>query len=237
MAKSKSAFRGFGPEAFEFLAQVADNNNKAWFDSHRAVYDAAIVVPALLFVESMALALKAISPFVLSEPRIGGSLFRIHRDTRFSADKSPYKAHVGIRFRDADTATSSKCTGPLFYVEFDATRLRLGVGVKAFGSNTLESYRRAVARKAVAEELTGIIRRAHRAGHTVLGDVLARSPAGYTSGADNNLLRRKGLFILQDTGIPKEIHGPHFVAFCMRRFEPQAPLFDQLRRIALAGLQ
>lgn len=110
------------------MSKLSENNNKTWFDAHRGVYDAAIVAPTLLFIESMALALKAIAPSAKSEPRIGGSLFRIHRDTRFSADKRPYKAHDGIRFRDADTASSSKCTGPLFYVEFDATRLRLGVG-------------------------------------------------------------------------------------------------------------
>jgi len=107
--------------------------------------------------------------------------------------------------------------------------------VKAFGSNTLQSYRRAVARKEAADEITGIIRRAHRGGHTVLGDVLARSPPGNSSRADNDLLRRKGLFIVQETDLPNEIYRPDFVAFCMRRFEPQAPLFDRLRRIALAG--
>lgn len=235
MAKSKDAFKGFGPEAFKFLAKLAENNNKAWFDRHRGVYDAAIVAPALLFAQSMALALKAIAPSVKSEPRVGGSLFRIHRDTRFSADKRPYKTHVGIRFRDADTASSSKCTGPLFYVEFDATRLRLGVGVKEYGANTLESYRRVVARKEAADEITAIIRRAHRGGHTVIGDMLARIPPGYASQSGNELLKRKGLFIVQEIGLPNEINRPDFVAFCKRRFEPHAPLFDRLRTIALAG--
>jgi len=168
MAKSKQAFKGFTPEAFDFLSNLSANNNKAWFDTHRGVYDASIVAPALLFVESMGLTLKAIAPSVKPEPRIGGSLFRIHRDTRFSADKNPYKTHIGIRFRDGDTATSSKCTGTVFYVEFDATRLRLGVGVKAFGPDTLQTYRREVAKKRVADELSEIIRSAHSGGYDVL---------------------------------------------------------------------
>ncbi len=74
--------------------------------------------------------------------------------------------------------------------------------MKEFGSNTLDSYRRAVAKKEVADEITGIIRRAHRGGRTVLGDVLARIPPGYSSQADNELLRRKGLFILRETSLP-----------------------------------
>ena len=237
MAKSKQAFKGFTPEAFDFLSNLSANNNKAWFDTHRGVYDASIVAPALLFVESMGLTLKAIAPSVKPEPRIGGSLFRIHRDTRFSADKNPYKTHIGIRFRDGDTATSSKCTGPLFYVEFDATRLRLGVGVKAFGPDTLQTYRREVAKKRVADELSEIIRSAHSGGYDVLGDMLAQIPPAYSVQTDNELLRRKGLFILKETSLPKEIYRPDFAAYCERCFETQAPLFDRLRKIALAGVR
>lgn len=235
IAKSDEAFEGFAPEGVEFLSNLSRNNNRTWFDAHRGVYDAAIVAPALQFIEAMGRALKNIAPSVRPEPRVGGSLFRIHRDTRFSPDKSPYKTHVGIRFRDRDTATSSRCTGPLFYVEFDSTRLRLGVGVKEFGPNTLESFRRTVAKKELAEELTGMIRRAQRGGHSVAGDMLARTPSGYSADADNELLRRTGLFILKDANLPREIYRSDFVAYCRRFFEPHARLFELLRSIALAG--
>lgn len=236
MVASMEAFKGFPAEGFRFLSNLSDNNNKAWFDAHRGVYDAAVVGPALAFVGSMGAALKAVAPTVGPEPKIGGSLFRIHRDTRFSADKSPYKTHVGIRFRDRDTAISPKCTGPVFYVEFDARRLRLGVGVKEFDPDTLAAYRRAASKKATAEEIAGMIRRAEDDGGTILGAVAARPPAGYEGEAANEILRRKGLFVCTETPLPKEIHRPDFVAHCARWFEPHAPLFDRLRKIARAGM-
>lgn len=236
MAKSGAVFGGFDPEGIAFLANLGRNNNKAWFESHRAIYERAIVTPALRFVESMDGALRAIAPSVRSEPKVGGSLFRIHRDTRFSVDQRPYKTHVGIRFRDGDTATSSKCTGPLFYVEFDARRLRLGVGVKEFGPEALAHYRRAVARRRVAKEIERVVEGAREAGHTVLGDLLARVPAAYSDQADNELLKRKGLFVLSDAGLPTEIFRAEFVEYCADWFAPHARFFGRLRRIALGAV-
>ncbi|HLA91010.1 MAG TPA: DUF2461 domain-containing protein [Gemmatimonadaceae bacterium] len=236
MGTTRETFKGFPSEAIAFLSQLARNNNKGWFDAHRATYDAAIVAPALAFVESMGAAIRTFAPSVVPEPRIGGSLFRIHRDTRFSNDKRPYKTHVGIRLRDGDTARASSCTGPLFYVEFDASRLRLGVGVKEFDTRTLEAYRRAVARRKDATALGNMIHRAEAQGHHVLGEMLTRAPAAYTHQADDELLRRRGLFVCEERTLPREIHGPEFTLYCKRWFAAYAPLFHGLRRIAIAGL-
>lgn len=232
MTKASESFRGFPPEAFTFLSGLSQNNNKAWFDAHRDVYDGAIVVPALRFVDAMGTAIKKFAPSVTPEPKVGGSLFRIHRDTRFSSEKSPYKTHVGIRLRDGDTAKSAKCRGPLFYVEFDATRLRLGVGVKEFEGGTLDAYRRAVAHTKGAKELGDIVRYAERRSHEIFGDKLIRVPPTYTKQSDNELLKRKGIFIREQMPLPGEIHGPEFIGYCARWFEPYAPLFDLLRKIA-----
>lgn len=235
---ANGAFQGFPPEAFAFLADLAANNDKAWFEAHRDVYDGAVVSPALAFTAAMGAALHDVAPTVLPEPRVGGSLFRIHRDTRFSADKRPYKTHVGIRLRDRDTAASSKCTGPLFYVEFDARHLRLGVGVKAFDPRTLAAFRDAVAEERdPASALNDMVRRAETLGHAVLGDTLKRVPPAYAGQSGHALLRRKGLFVRHQAPLPGAIHGPGFVAFCKRWFRPYAPLFHGLRDIAAAGLE
>jgi len=240
MSTKTEAFEGFPRETFDFLSELSGNNNKDWFDAHRGVYDAAIVRPALLFVAAMGRALKGVTPSVKPEPRIGGSLFRIHRDVRFSADKRPYKTHVGIRFRDRDTITSSRCTGPLFYVEFDAEALRLGVGVKEFDPRTLGAYRDLVAGvngnpvdRAVLGDMAKL---AAIRGHEILGPVLSRPPRGYPADANPELLARKGLFIRSETALPQEILGPRFVGYCEGWFGPYAPLFESLRNVALSSL-
>ena len=236
MRGASASFGGFSREAFTFLADLSRNNNKTWFDAHRGVYDAAVVAPALQFIAAMGASIREFAPSVVPEPKIGGSLFRIHRDTRFSPDKSPYKTHVGIRFRDGNTARSSGCTGPLFYVEFDARNLRLGVGVKEFDPRTLEAYRNAVAGTSRAKELGSVVHRAAAQGHELIGDTLARVPPGYADQSGNELLRRKGLFVREQGPLPKAILGPEFVGHCGRWFRNYAPLFHTLRAIALEGL-
>jgi uncharacterized protein (TIGR02453 family) len=236
MVRTAHPFTGFPEQAVKYLADLARNNDRAWFDSHKKIYEASIVAPALRFAEAMGVALSSFAPSVAAEPRIGGSLFRIHRDTRFSADKSPYKTHVGIRLRDRDTATSSRCTGPLFYVEFDASVLRLGVGVKEFDPGTLDAYRQSVVRSAGARAFKAAMERAERDGHEILGDTLTRVPHTYAGHRDNALLKRKGFFIRQETRLPEELHRPEFVTYCTSWFKPYGALFDGLRRIALEAI-
>jgi uncharacterized protein (TIGR02453 family) len=171
---------------------------------------------------------------VVAEPRVGGSLFRIQRDTRFSADKSPYKTHVGMRLRDGDTATSTRCTGPLFYVEFDADRLRLGVGVKEFEAPLLSEYRRAISTGKRKGAFRDAVSAAATSGDQVLGEVLARAPTGFDDAGDT-LIRRKGFFVQRETRLPKELHATGFVDHCADNLECYVGVFAELRRLAVAA--
>ncbi len=89
-----------GPELLTFLKQLAKNNNREWFQKNKDSYEHDVREPLLKFIEAFGPRLHKISPhFVANPSKVGGSLFRIHRDTRFSRDKSPYKTHVGVQFR------------------------------------------------------------------------------------------------------------------------------------------
>lgn len=239
MSYSSNAFEGFSRQTFSFLRDLASNNDKQWFEAHRDVYREAVKEPALSFVESMGSALQELVPTVLPEPRVGGSLFRIHRDIRFSANKSPYKTHVGIRFRDREALQLPGCNGPLFYVEIAAQALRIGVGVKLFDPESLLAYRRLVtgmegspADVAVLNEMEKL---AAEKGHDVLGAALARTPRGFPRGRNAGLARRKGFFIRENLSLPGEILGPGFVAYCEQRFRPYVPLFECLRGVVLSA--
>lgn len=78
---------------FEFLRELAANNNREWFHAHKPEYERA----RLEFEELLAAVIARISTFDESiryvEPR--QCTYRIYRDTRFSADKAPYKIHLG----------------------------------------------------------------------------------------------------------------------------------------------
>src|SRR5690606_1794171 len=88
----------FGPRAFAFLRALARHNERAWFQAHKADYEAHVRAPFQRLLGDLQPALAAISPHYRADPRpVGGSLFRIQRDTRFSGDKAPYKPWQGAR--------------------------------------------------------------------------------------------------------------------------------------------
>src|SRR5262249_21978378 len=92
------AFAGFQYELLEFLAGLRAHNDRTWFQAHREEYESLLLEPARDFVEAMGEELARFAPDVNADPRVGGSIFRIARDTRFSKDKRPYKDHLDLWF-------------------------------------------------------------------------------------------------------------------------------------------
>ena len=90
----------FTKSTFSFLDELAASNNRAWFEENKSRYESLVREPALAFIEAMEPALRKFAPNLRAEPRkVGGSLMRVFRDTRFSRDKTPYKTNIGIQFR------------------------------------------------------------------------------------------------------------------------------------------
>ncbi len=83
-----------------FLKMLVKNNSREWFHENKANYELVIREPALDFIKAMAPELEKISPHFRALPKkVGGSLMRVYRDTRFAKDKTPYKTNIGIQFR------------------------------------------------------------------------------------------------------------------------------------------
>ena len=119
--------RGFQPTIFQFLEELADNNNRPWFQENKRRYEREVLEPCLAFIRAFGPRLKKISRFfVASDRRIGGSLMRVYRDTRFAKDKTPYKTNVGIQFRHE---FGRDVHAPGFYVHIAPDECFLAVGV------------------------------------------------------------------------------------------------------------
>ena len=104
----------FSKDLFKFLADLERNNNREWFNANKQRYEALIKEPFLDFISDAGPQLKKVSPHVVADPRpVGGSLFRIHRDVRFSKNKSPYKTNVGAHFRHS---AGKEAAAPSFYL-------------------------------------------------------------------------------------------------------------------------
>ncbi|HWI24528.1 MAG TPA: TIGR02453 family protein, partial [Lysobacter sp.] len=86
----------FSPASFKFLRGVARHNDRAWFQAHKADYDAHVRGPFQQLLTDLQPDVMAVSEHFRADPRpVGGSLFRIQRDTRFANDKTPYKTWQG----------------------------------------------------------------------------------------------------------------------------------------------
>jgi uncharacterized protein (TIGR02453 family) len=89
-------FTGFRPEATEFLADLAQNNDRGWFQPRKNEYERLLKEPMEDFVVALAERFAAHRLPLQADPKT--SIFRIYRDTRFAKDKSPYKTNVGASF-------------------------------------------------------------------------------------------------------------------------------------------
>ena len=80
--------RYFDADALEFLGDLRRHNDRTWFNEHKERYERALREPFLEFIADAGPELRTISRNLVADPRpSGGSLFRIHRDARFSNDK------------------------------------------------------------------------------------------------------------------------------------------------------
>lgn len=117
----------FGPGYFAFFRDLAENNTREWFAEHKPRYEAEVKAPLLDFIRAFAPRLEKISPHLVADDRgNGGSMFRIHRDTRFSKDKTPYKTHGAIQFRHE---AGKDAHAPGFYLHLGPDEVFVGAGI------------------------------------------------------------------------------------------------------------
>ncbi|WP_343701633.1 DUF2461 domain-containing protein [Chitinophaga sp.] len=111
MAKRQAPGATIQPSSFDFLRTLKQNNNREWFNEHKPIYQQELQAVAV-FAEAL---LQLLSETDLIETPSGEkSLHRIYRDTRFSKDKTPYKANWSGHFR---RATRQRRGGYYFHLE------------------------------------------------------------------------------------------------------------------------
>ncbi len=171
-----SGFSHFPPVTLSFLKGITAHNDKAWFDAHRADYEAGYVDSGRQFVEAVGERLKAISPAVQFSPKINGSIMRINRDIRFSKDKSPYKTHLDLWFWHGER---KGWTAPGFYLRITPEIIYLGTGMHGFDKPWLSAFRDAVVDEAQGKRLAETVAQVEAAGpYEVGGATRKRVPQG-----------------------------------------------------------
>ncbi|MCP3982183.1 MAG: DUF2461 domain-containing protein [bacterium] len=166
----------FTPALFRFLRQLKRNNSREWFAKNKPRYLEDVRDPMLQFIADFGPLLRKIGPRYVADPRPqGGSMFRVHRDTRFSRDKSPYKTMAAAQFRHS---AGKDVHAPGFYLHLGADQVFAGAGIWHPDGSSLGKIRDAlVENPARWKRVVGA--RAFASRFRLDGDSLKRAPRGY----------------------------------------------------------
>jgi len=215
----------FSKGTFAFLDELAANNERAWFEANKPRYEALVREPALEFIAAMAPALAQFAPNFCAEPRrLGGSLMRVFRDTRFARDKRPYKTNIGIQFRHA---LGKDVHAPGFYVHVATDECFFGVGCWHPEADALGRIRDAIVAKPAAWFAARDDKK-FSAHWLMTGDSLMRPPRGYA--ADHPAiadLKRKDFIALAALDADQVV-GSGLVKLATTRFAAAAPFMRYL---------
>lgn len=215
----------FGPELFDFLRDLKKNNNRDWFHAHRERYEAEVKEPILAFISDVGPRIAKISRHIRVDPRpVGGSLFRIHRDTRFSKNKAPYKTHAAAQFRHK---RGKDVHAPGYYLHLEPGQVFAGGGMWHPDSASLNKIRDALVEHP-DEWRRAVSGRAFQSDCRIEGDSLKRPPRGFDP--DHPLIeqiKRKDFIAVEsfdEEAALKSDFLNRYVAFCRKT----APLMEFL---------
>jgi uncharacterized protein (TIGR02453 family) len=220
-----TAFGGFPPEMPRFFRSLKRNNRREWFQPRKHLFDQHVKEPMLLLIESINGELKKFAPEYVTEPK--SAIFRIYRDTRFSADKTPYKTHVAASFslRGGERLGTGgfyfsvspeviEVAAGLWHPDRDVTLL-----VRNHIVDTHEELRRLLANKK-NRKLAGDLR----------GDALTRSPKGFDPVHPGAEFIKMKDWVLDVTLDAKLATTPQLQTAIVERFRAMAPILGYLNR-------
>jgi uncharacterized protein (TIGR02453 family) len=202
------AFRGWPPEALEFLRELEENNERDWFKANRARYDEYLLAPTQALAGDLA---------ALGRPH----LFRPWNNTRFRPGP-PLKEHIGLAIGYGGAGG--------FYVELSLDGLLVAAGLHAPASDQVERLRRGIDSPRSAAALTRALRVAEGSGLALNDADLKRAPRGYPADHPRvDLLRHRRLTVAQLHSLRPWLHRPEAGSRIRDGLESAAPLVRWLR--------
>jgi uncharacterized protein (TIGR02453 family) len=219
-------FTQFSPKALTFLRGLKKNNRKEWFEAHRAQYEQELKRPLAALIEAVDVELAAVAPEIIGSAK--KSAFRIHRDVRFSKDKSPYKTHVACWFfhRDIGTRMQSEAVhgGAGFYLHISPGECFCGGGIWMPPRPALNKIREALVDDVEGwEEIVHDKAFRRRFGTLDQEGMLTRLPRGYAADHPAGEWLRYQSFTAGTPLTDAEVTGPTLPRLLARHFAAMTP--------------
>lgn len=213
-----------------YLAELAENNNRAWFVMNKPRYD----ILRAEFLELVTVLIREIARF---DPEVADcnpkkALFRINRDIRFSHDKSPYKTHFSASITATGLKKPSQGGGPAYYFHIDQEgKLLFAAGEYMPPNDRLRALRHHIANdpKGFAKVLKDK-RFASTYGDLADEGKLVRPPKGFDpQGPHIEYIKMKSVIAWQELSIKRKV-PPDMAAFLAERFHDGYALVQWLRK-------
>ena len=208
----------FPQSTIKFLSALSKNNKKEWFEKNRVRFDFELLQPAVQFVIDLGAELTKLSPNIIAIPKIDKSIFRLHRDVRFSKDKSPYKTNLGLYFWEGK-GKKMECSGLYFHIE--PRLFFLGAGMYQFTKDQLKKYRDLVSNPAKGKELSDLVKKLLKNKKYHLGGkTYKKTPRGFDPDyAYNELLLHSGFYVYYESKDFAELTKKGSVSFSYKTFK------------------
>ncbi len=218
-------FPGFPPEALTFLRSLKRNNRREWFQPRKEIFDTKLRAPMIQLVEAINAELLDFAPDHITDPK--KAVYRIYRDTRFSADKTPYKTHVAAIFPNHGSDHSfGKHSSAGFYFHLTEKSIGVAAGFYMPGPDELRAVRAWLAENHAA------FRKASRAPEKLIGklegNAVTRMPKGFdASHPAEDLIRMKQWLYWVELDA-KVATTPRLLPELLKRFRVAAPVIAML---------
>ncbi|MFC1793700.1 DUF2461 domain-containing protein [Planctomycetota bacterium] len=132
-------FNGFSRNTLKFLRGLKANNDKVWFEGHRADYDEFVLQPLRYMVMDLGDFMLDIDSCFEITPAVNKTISRIYRDTRFSKDKSPFRSIVWITFKNQNKDWTTHVCG--YFFELSVNSYRYGMGFYNAAPTVMSRFR------------------------------------------------------------------------------------------------
>lgn len=207
-------------DTLPFLNELKQHNNREWFNDNKPRF-VALQAQLYDFIDALIFEIASLAPEHMGI-EAKQCLFRIHKDARFSKDKTPYKTHLGIHIVPSGHRADFERAG--FYLHIEPNASMIGGGAHAPSSAWLQRIRHEIARNGQTLEQLLDDPMFKKWFGSVRGDALKRPPAGYTVDSPHlHLLKQKALWV-QHSVDDEQLSDAHFVSHFAEAFTIYRPL-------------
>ena len=206
----------FNENTIKFLVDLKANNDREWFEANRKIYEQDVRDAAKLFSQRVSELLEVAT----GNPH-QGKIFRIHRDVRFSKDKTPYNSHIRMSYWHSGRPA-------VWMIGIEPGKLTFGAGVMGFAPEQMQNWRKFVddgESAALEKALKPLLTSGCRLPDPELKRVPAPYPQDHPTG---ELLRRKSFTIWRDAKELRQCLGEAGPATCVEALKPFGPIVGWL---------